>query len=209
LPALRHCGLDPQSPSEGVSRHCGLDPQSPDREPFIKRGVGVSDGVFAVIALLVEKGWREATGYLSPVILRERAESLYAVFLFVVVVVVAIVYPNDNNKNVKDKYQKQRPLTLPSPARGEGTTTATANRNTALRDSALTLCYTQNDRQRQRHLSSWIATGRQRAPRNEDHCLDYDTSTAKWKTTKAYSETATPHPALSRKGRGKDNARQR
>jgi hypothetical protein len=50
-------------------------------------------------------------------------------------------------------------------------------------------------------ISFWIATGRQSAPRNDDPSGN-DTITTKWKTTTALLETATPHPALSRKGRG-------
>jgi hypothetical protein len=40
-----------------------------------------------------------------------------------------------------------------------------------------------------------------KSPRNDGHCHD-KTATTKWKKAKGISETATPHPALSRKGRG-------
>jgi hypothetical protein len=39
-------------------------------------------------------------------------------------------------------------------------------------------------------------------PRNDDHCYD-GRQRQNWKTTTTFLETATPHPALSRKGRGK------
>jgi hypothetical protein len=46
-------------------------------------------------------------------------------------------------------------------------------------------------------VSFWIATGLQRAPRNDGNGND------KMENGNGNTETATPHPALSRKGRGK------
>jgi hypothetical protein len=75
---------------------------------------------------------------------------------------------------------------------GKGNGTATAKWKTALRDSALALRSTQNDRGRDsahsrrmtggRHFSFWIATGGQSAPRNDDHGYGNGTATAKRKT---------------------------
>jgi hypothetical protein len=56
-------------------------------------------------------------------------------------------------------------------------------------------------------ISYWIATGLQRAPRNDGKSHDYGNDKNEMGNGNGILETATPHPALSRKGGGDDTTK--
>jgi hypothetical protein len=58
---------------------------------------------------------------------------------------------------------------------------------------------------------SGLPRGDKAPTRNDDHChgKNHDNTTAKFENSNGILEPATPHSALSRKGRGDDTTRQR